>query len=89
MQYFTKPSVKNPPLEMRHKFIKHSLLWLNRHHCRLRVSDNIPAPWSMSKHMSEQEVDAYAEWRGILGDAAQKRFLPQIHHFDGAREAIQ
>ena len=45
--------------------------------------------WSKSKHMSEQEVDADAEWRGILGDAAQKLFLPQIHHFDGAREAIQ
>ena len=29
--------------------------------------------------MSEQEVDAYAEWRVILGDEDQRRFLPQGH----------
>ena len=38
--------------------------------------------------MSEQEVDAYAEWRVILRDEGQRRFLPQIHLFDGANMVI-
>ena len=33
-------------------------------------------------------MDVYAEWRSILGDQEQKRFLPQIHHFDDANMVI-
>jgi 5-methylthioribose kinase len=41
-----------------------------------------PGGFPLTSARMQQEIDVYNEWRAILGDESQKRFLPEIYLFD-------
>ena len=41
-----------------------------------------PDGFPLTSERMQQEMDVYAEWKTLLGDALGKKYLPQIYFFD-------
>mmetsp|Transcript_76 Transcript_76/g.181 ORF Transcript_76/g.181 Transcript_76/m.181 type:complete len:404 (+) Transcript_76:125-1336(+) len=41
-----------------------------------------PDGFPLTSERMQREMDVYSEWKGLLGEKLDKKYLPEIHHFD-------
>ena len=41
-----------------------------------------PDGFPLTSERMQREMDVYSEWKGLLGEELDKKYLPEIHHFD-------
>ena len=45
-----------------------------------------PDGYPLTSQRMQKEIDVYNEWRDILGETLEKRYLPRVYLFDGKFE---